>query len=115
MKQASNSKWLSILTISSIPIALLLIGIVIELISALQPPPPDGVYDVTIEYLVFRGGLIFALPCGVLNIIVGIFALSKDLVKKSVAISGLVIGILGFLIGLIAWVWYSMIINCCGR
>ena len=109
MKQASKINWLSIITIASIPITLLVIGIIIELVSALKPPPADGIYDVTLEYLVFRGGLIFALPCGVLNIIVGIFTLSKGLVKKWAATTGIIIGILGFLIGLIAWVWYYMI------
>jgi len=68
-----------------------------------------GIVDATTEQAVFFGGLYLAIPCGLLNIIVCIKALSKGLIKKWGAITGIIIGIFSILIGLISWVWYYMI------
>ena len=65
--------------------------------------------DTTMENAVFFGGLYLAVPFGLLNIIVGSNALSKGLVKKKVAITGIVIGVLGILIGILSWVWFYMV------
>jgi len=79
-------------------------GIIIALVSETY-----GFVDATTEQAVFFGGLYLAIPCGLLNIIIGINARSKGLTKKWIAITGIIIGILSILIGLIAWAWYYMI------
>ena len=58
---------------------------------------------VDLENTLLFGGLYFALPCGLLNIIVGIFAQTKGLVKKKVSVTGIVIGVLGILFGSLSW------------
>ena len=103
-----------LLAVANIPIVLLLIGMFAILLEALGPTPKDGVYDVTIENLVFRGGLIFALPCGLLSIIAGGVSITKGLLKKWLAVLGLLIGILGLLIGLAIWIGFYMVSNWCG-
>ncbi|MCG2785101.1 MAG: hypothetical protein L6461_08350 [Anaerolineae bacterium] len=114
MLQFSKIKPVQILAVANIPIILLLIGMLILLIGVLGPAPEDGVYDVTLESLVFRGGLIFALPCGLISIIAGGVSLSKGLLKKWMAMIGLLIGIFGVLMGLVIWVGFYMVSNCCG-
>ena len=107
-KQNSKTNWPAIVIIgSSIPITLIVMGIIIAVVSELNTH--DGIYDVTVEHAAFIGGLYFALPCGLLNIIVATFARSRDLVKKKAAITGIIIGVLGILIGLLSWVWFSMV------
>jgi hypothetical protein len=108
-KQASKINWSAGVIIgSSIPIALIIIGIITELVSWLSARIHfvGGPVNTTIENAVLFGGLYFALPCGMLNIIVGIFARSRGLVKKKVAITGIVIGVLGILIGLLSWSFF---------
>jgi hypothetical protein len=104
-KEASKSNWsVWVIIGSSIPITLMVIGIIKALLSE-----SHGIVDVTTEQAVFFGGLYLALPSGLLNIIVGINALSKGLVRKKVAITGIIIGVLGIFMGLISWIWFFMI------
>jgi hypothetical protein len=105
-KQASTKTNRSIWVIlgSSIPITLIVIGIIKAWLSETH-----GIVDATTEQAVFFGGLYFALPCGLLSVIVGMKALSKGLVNKKVAIPGIIIGVLSIVIGLISWVWFFMI------
>ena len=104
-KQASKtnrSVW--VIIGSSIPITLIVLGIIKALASETH-----GIVDATTEQAVFFGGLYLALPCGLLSMIVGINALSKGLVSKKVAITGIIFGVLSMVIGLISWVWFFMI------
>jgi hypothetical protein len=104
-KQASKTNWsVWVIIGSSIPITLIVIGIIKALMSE-----SHGIVDTTTEQAVFFNGLYLALPCGLLNIIVGINALSKGLVRKKVAITGIIIGALSIFMGLIAWSWFFMI------
>jgi hypothetical protein len=104
-KQESKINWsVWIIVGSSIPITLIVIGII-----KTWMPESHGIVDVTTEQAVFFGGLYLAIPSGLLNIIVGINALSKGLVRKKVAITGIIIGVLGIFIGLISWIWFFMI------
>jgi hypothetical protein len=104
-EQASKTNWsIWVIIESSIPITLIVIGIIKALISETH-----GIVDTTTEQAVFFGGLYLALPCGLLSIIAGINALSKGSVNKKVAITGIIIGVLSIFIGLISWVWFFMI------
>lgn len=103
-----------LLAVANIPIVLLVIGLFAILLEVMGPAPQDGVNDVTLETLVFRGGLIFALPCGLISIIAAGVSLSKGLLKKWLAVIGLLIGILSLLIGMAIWVGFYMVSNCCG-
>jgi len=113
-EQASKTNWSTGVIIgSSIPITLIVIGIIIKLLAfatpSLQQLPLMDPNDTTIENAVLFGGLFLALPCGLLNSIVGSYALSKGLMKKKVAITGIIIGVLGILMGLLAWVSFYMV------
>jgi hypothetical protein len=113
-KQASKTNWVvSIISGSSIPITLMVAGIIIKLLAwafhPLQQLPLMDPNDTTIENAVLFGGLFLALPFGLLNIIVGRKALSEGLVKKRVSITGIIIGILGILMGLLAWASFYMV------
>ena len=90
---------------SSIPITLIVIGILIELASWLVARVHfvRGPEDTTLENALLFGGLYFALPCGLLNIIVGIYVQTKGFVKKKVSVTGIVIGVLGILFGSLSW------------
>lgn len=68
-----------------------------------------GIVDTTTEQAVFFGGLYLALPCGLLSIIAGINALSKGLMEKKAAITGIIIGVISVFMGLISWIWFFMI------
>ena len=104
-KQVSITNWSARIIIgASIPFTLIIIGSIVALVSETH-----GIVDATTEQAIFFGGLYLAIPCGLLNVFVGINILSKGLIKKWVAITGIIIGILSILIGLIAWVWYYMI------
>ncbi len=92
---------------SSIPIILIVIGIVIAVIKEFNVS--DGIRDTTIMNAVVFGGLYLAIPCGLLDIIVGNSAQSRDLVKKKVATTGIIIGVLGILIGLISWFLFYIV------
>ena len=84
----------------SIPILLIVLGIVKMLVSE-----SHGFVDVTTEQTVFFIGLYFALPCGLLSIIVGI----KARVKKIVAVTGIMFGVVGILFGLLSLYWFYMV------
>ena len=104
-EQTSTTNWSTGIIIgASIPITLIVIGIIIALVSETH-----GIVDATTEQAVFFGGLYLALPCGLLSIIVGSKALSKGLVKKKVAITGIIIGVLSIFMGLLSWTWFFMI------
>lgn len=104
-KQASKTNWsLWVIIGSSIPITLIAIGIIKALMSE-----SHGIVDVSTEQAVFFGALYAALPCGILSIIAGIKALSKGLINKKVAITGIIIGALSILTGLVAWIWFFMV------
>jgi len=65
-----------------------------------------GPEDTTLENAILLGGLYLALPCGLLNIVAGIFARTKDVMKKKFARAGIIIGILGICIGLVTWAFF---------
>jgi len=75
----------------------------------IYPDPVTGITDTTVENVVLFGGLYLALPCGLINIVAGIFARSKGLVTKIVAIVGIIVGTLGVLIGIVSWGLYIMV------
>jgi hypothetical protein len=107
-KQSSTTKWpVELLIVSSIPILLMIIGIILAVVSELTAR--NGVYDVTAEHFVFMAGLYAAIPCGLIAIIAANAARSKGLVNKGVAVGGILLGVLSLLFGLVAWVWFSMI------
>jgi len=84
-------------------------GIIIALAWTIYPDPVTGITDTTVENVVLLGGLYLALPCGLTNIIVGIFARSKGLVTKMIAIVGILVGVLGVLIGIVSWGLFIMV------
>ncbi|PKN95133.1 MAG: hypothetical protein CVU44_00165 [Chloroflexi bacterium HGW-Chloroflexi-6] len=110
-KPATKINWpLAILAGSSLPIILILIGIILVLVSIFYPAGPGtGVVDTTLENIVLFGGLYLALPFGLLNIFAGSRALVKGRLKKRVAVTGILLGLFGILIGLLAWASYYMI------
>lgn len=89
---------------SSIPIVLVVAGIIKALLSEAH-----GIVDTTTEQAVFFWGLFVALPCGILDIVLGIKGRSKRLISKGIAITGIIIGVLSVVAGLISWIWYFMI------
>ena len=109
MKYLSKIHWPAVFILSSVPILMLLTGIVIDFFCVLYPGPARGIEDVTIEFLVFHGALYFALPCSLLNITAGTYTITTGLAKKRIAIPVIIIGIIGFLIGLAAWIWFFMV------
>lgn len=96
-----------ILFAGSIPILSILLAAILAYIS--EVTAQNGVYDVTYERAAFFGGLYLAIPCGLIAIIAGARARSKGWVGKKAAAIGIVIGSLGLLLGLVAWVWYAAI------
>jgi len=98
---------------SSMPIILIIAGILIKLLAfavrPLQQLPLMHPNDTTIENAVLFGGLYLALPCGILNVIVGILARSRGRLKKSVVITGISVGVIGILLGLLSWIAFSML------
>ena len=106
--QASKTNWSTGVIIgSSIPIMLIVMGIIIALVSEFNTH--DGIHDTTVMSAVLFGGLYLAIPCGLLNVIVGIFARSRGLVKKKVAITAIIIGVFGILLGLLSWASFYMV------
>ena len=107
-KQGSKINWpLVVIVGSSIPIVMIIMGIVSELAKGFQPY--TGIVDTTNENAILFLGLYFAIPCGLLDIFAGNFALSKGLVKKKVAVVGIIIGVLGLLLGILAWILFYMV------
>lgn len=111
VKPVSKINWrLAILIGSSIPILLIVIGVIIVLASIFLPAAPGtGVVDTTLENATLFGGLYLALPFGLLNLLVGSSALSKGSLNKRAAITGIILGLFGILIGLLAWASYYII------
>jgi hypothetical protein len=101
--------WLSGVIIgASIPILLLILGIIVALGWTIRTDPVTGVTDTTVENAVFFGGLYAALPCGVAAAVAGAFARSKGSVNRKLALTGIMIGVLGILLGLLAWGFFIM-------
>jgi len=86
-----------------------MIGIIAMLGGAGRTDPVTGITDTTVENAVLFGGLYFALPCGLLDVIVGIRAQSRNLLKRRFTLSGIIIGILGIIIGLLSWALFIMV------
>ena len=104
IRQGIKPHWSSgVIIASSIPILLLVLGIIIALGWTIRTDPVTGVTDTTVENAVFFGCLYLALPCGVAGVIAGAFARSKGLVNKKLALMGIMIGVFGILLGLLAW------------
>lgn len=68
-----------------------------------------GLVDTTTEQAVFFIGRYLALPYGLLTIIISINALKKGLLKKSIAIMGIISGILNLLVGLVMWIAFVVV------
>ena len=108
-RQDAKQHWSSgVIIASSIPILLIILGIVIALGWTIRTDPVTGVIDTTVENAVFFGGLYAALPCGVAGAITGAFARSKGLASKQLTLTGIIIGVLGILLGLLAWGFFIM-------
>jgi hypothetical protein len=108
MKQASKTNWpAGVIIGSSVPILLIILAIIAAWLSEINTH--DGIYDVTAENAAMFGSLYLALPCGLLNIIVGIFARSRGLLHKGVAVTGFIIGGMGVVLGLLAWAFFITI------
>lgn len=112
-KTASKTHWSVVVLIgSSLPILLILLGILHELVSAWVAslnPIRSGLVDVTVEHLVFLGGLYLALPCGLLNLIAVAQARSRGLVNKKIAAAASLLGVLSLLFGSIVLIFNYMI------
>jgi hypothetical protein len=107
-KQTSQMNWpAGMIIASSIPILATIINIILAWISEITTH--NGIYDVTAEQAALFSGLYLALPCGLLNIIVASYARAKGLLKKKIAIPGIIIGVVGILLGLFAWALFYMI------
>ncbi len=113
-EQTSKNSWLAggALLLSSAPILLIILGIFSEAITlwreSLQPVR-SGVVNVTIRLAVIQLGLYLAFPCGLVNLIFGNFAHAKGLIGRKALNVGKVIGILGLLFGLCAWILFAMV------
>jgi len=100
-KQGAKANWLAGI-ILGLGISILLIGsgIVKMLVSE-----SHGIVDVSTEQTVFLFGLYLALPWGLLSLIAGI----KGKIKKSIAVTGIIFGVISILFGLISWIWFFMV------
>jgi hypothetical protein len=108
--QSTKSNWSAgIIIASSLPIVLIMVGIIGMAAGAGRTDPVTGITDTTVENAVLFGGLYFALPCGLLNLVVGIRARSRSLLKKRFTITGIILGILGIIFGLLSWAFYIMV------
>jgi hypothetical protein len=108
-RQRTQAIWLSgAIIAASIPILLLILGIIAALGWTIRTDPVTGVTDTTVENAVFLGGLYAALPCGVADVMAGAFARTKGSVNKKLALAGIMIGVLGILLGLLAWGFFIM-------
>jgi hypothetical protein len=88
----------------NLPLMLILIALVTMFASE-----SHGVVNVSVERVAFLCGLYLALPSGVLSIVLVIRALSRGVVKKSVAVIRIILGIVSILIGLLSWTWLFMV------
>ena len=104
-EQVSKTNQLIVLIIGlSIPIIVIVIAIIKTLMLE-----SHGIVDTTTVQAAFFGGLCLALPCGIPSVSIGIKALSKGLISKKVAVTGIIVGTFSILIGLISWIWFFMI------
>jgi hypothetical protein len=94
--------------LASIPVLLIAIGIVIALVAGVSTGSEGGM-DTTLVHIIFFSGMFLALPFGILDAAVGVYARSKSLVSKKISIPGIVIGSIGILIGLLAWIFFGMV------
>ena len=105
----SKSNWSSgILIIASIPILLIIVGVILILGGAGRTDPVTGITDTTVENAVFFGGLYLAVPFGLVAVIVGSWARSKSLLKKWGTLLGIIAGVLSILCGLLSWAYYHI-------
>lgn len=96
---------------SSIPLALMVTGILVELLdwATYSLRPPTGIEDTTLENALFFLGRFFALPCGLINVIVAPSARSKGHLEKKAAVTATVLGVVGIILGGLVWILYIMI------
>lgn len=93
------------------PIVLMIIGVIIELgkwLSANLFPVQRGVVDTTIENLLFEGGLYFALPCGLLSLVMARYGRSKGQMNRWLARAGIALGAVGLLFGILTWAYFNL-------
>jgi hypothetical protein len=108
-KQNSKSNWSSgVLIAASIPILLIIVGIIAMGFGAGRTDPVTGVTDVTVENAVFFAGLYLAAPFGLLAVVAGIWARSNNSLKKWITLAGIIAGVLSILCGTLSWVYFNI-------
>ena len=111
-EKIQKGRYQVILALSSLPIILIFLGMLIELLKFVVyrlHPVNNGVVDVTIEHLVFTGGLYLALPCGVIVLITSIIAKSKGIIPIKIYTTCIILSILGILFGILIMIYYAMV------
>jgi hypothetical protein len=101
-----------LLLIFSLPNFLILSGLIIEFINFMAyklHPVYTGLVDVTIEQLVFRDGLYFALPCGVIALFIANSARSKGIISRKITGFAIAISVIGMLFGVLDLIYYFMV------
>lgn len=100
-----------VLILCSLPILLIAMGIIALLASWMLAGSDviDGVVDTTLENALLFGGLYFALPCGLINILLAIFARSRGWLDRKLAATGILIGVLGLIFGILAWASFFIV------
>jgi hypothetical protein len=88
---------------------LILLGIIAMFGGAGHTDPVTGNTDTTVENAILFLGLYFALPCGLLDLVAGIRAQSRRSLKKRFTITGIILGILGILFGILSWALFIMV------
>jgi hypothetical protein len=105
VEKSKTSPWLILAFIGiNLPLMLILISLV-----NMSVLPTQGFVNVTPEHAAFFCGLYLALPSGVVNIILVSRALLQRQLKKSVAVTGIILGIVSILFGLLSWLWFFMV------
>lgn len=108
--QNPGNNWaLGILIASSIPILLILVGIIAMLGGAGRTDPVTGINNTTVENAVLFGGLYCAIPSGLSGVIVGVWAQARKLIEKRFAIAGIILGMLSILVGLLSWASFVVV------
>lgn len=106
--QPARPSWPSVtLILASLPILLILLSIVQTVIS--EVTTHNGVYDTTYENAAFFGGLYLAIPCGLIDITVGMLARSRGWSPAKLANPAIFVGGMGVLLGMVTWIWYAMV------
>lgn len=112
LNEKAQPNWpVGVITAASIPIIWMAAGLLIELLTwaTVNLRPRTGIEDTTLENALLFGGLYLALPCGLINLIVGPYARSKERVSRRVAAFAIITGLLGILFGVLAWGLFIMI------